>query len=72
MGERDSNRAAFPATARIIDELREVFGPDVKLVWAEENGREIGTRELPGVAVPMSDMVLRTPEIPAQGKRGKK
>jgi hypothetical protein len=71
MGERDSNRAAFPATARIIDELREVFGPDVKLVWAEENGREVGRREVPGVMVSSGQMVLKTPALPAQTK-GKK
>lgn len=72
MGERDSNRAAFPATARIIDELREVFGPDVKLVWAEENGREIGQRELPGTAVAMTDIVLTRPDTPAREMKGRR
>lgn len=44
------NRAAFPVTAKLVDELRAVFGPDVKLMWASEGGREIGTRGPQGVA----------------------
>lgn len=45
------NRAAFPETAELMDELRAVFGPDVKLVWASEGGREIGVRGPDGVPV---------------------
>lgn len=72
MSARSANRAAFPATARIVDELREVFGPGVRLEWACENGREIGVRELPGMAVPMSTMVLRVPEVQAPELKAKK
>lgn len=71
MSERSSNRAAFPETAKLVDELRDVFGPGVKLVWAEENGREIGVLELPGTAVAASEMVLRSPEIPETVKKTK-
>lgn len=35
-------RAAFPRCVAVADEFRAVFGPDVKLVYACENGREIG------------------------------
>ena len=41
---REKNRAMFPEAARIVDELRAVFGPGVKLTWAQENGNEIGER----------------------------
>lgn len=41
---RAANRAQFPKTAAIVDEFREHFGTDVRLVWAEEDGRVIGRR----------------------------
>ncbi len=72
MSARESNRAAFPLTAQIVDELREVFGPGVKLEWAEENGREIGQRELPGTAVAMTDMVLTRPDTQAREMKGRR
>lgn len=43
------NRAAFPETAKLVDEFRATFGPDVKLMWASEGGREIGMRGPEGV-----------------------
>lgn len=46
---RASNRAAFPETARMVDELRAVFGPGVALIWAEENGQTIGKKGPDGV-----------------------
>lgn len=67
-----SNRAAFPQAARIVDELREVFGPGVKLEFAEEGGREIGQRDLTGTAVPVSRMILLGPEVPARELKAKK
>lgn len=45
------NRAAFPETAKLVDELRTVFGTDVKLMWASEGVREIGVRGPEGVPV---------------------
>lgn len=42
--KRAANRAQFPKTAVIVDEFREVFGPGVKLLWAEESGQVIGRR----------------------------
>lgn len=32
----------FPFAASVLDDLREQFGTGVKLVWAAENGAEIG------------------------------
>ena len=49
MSTADDNRAAFPETARIVDELRDIFGPGVKLIWDQENGREIGKKMPEGV-----------------------
>lgn len=43
------NRAQFPFAARIVDELREVFGDCVKIEWAEENGQQIGKKGPDGV-----------------------
>lgn len=39
-----NNRAAFPFAAAIVDQLRAVFGPEVKVSYASENGREVGRR----------------------------
>ena len=72
MSQRDRNRSAFPETARFVDEMREVFGTDVALEFAEENGRTLGQRDLLGTAVSASRMVLRVPEGPAPGKKGRK
>lgn len=43
------NRASFPFTAGVVDALREVFGPGVRVQWAEENGVTIGERGPDGV-----------------------
>ena len=39
---RAKNRANFPDSAALLDEFRRHFGFDVKLVYAKENGHEIG------------------------------
>ncbi len=48
-GNKADNRASFPFTASVVDELREIFGPGVRVQWAEENGKTIGTRGPEGV-----------------------
>ena len=40
--QREENRRNFPMAAQRLDELREVFGSGVRLVWAVENGKQIG------------------------------
>lgn len=67
MSERSSNRAAFPETAKLVDELRDVFGPGVKLVWAEENGRTIGEKGPDGVE---ATRVHVPDDIKEGGRRG--
>lgn len=38
------NRAAFPATAAVVDNFRAIFGDGVKLIFAEEGGKTIGKK----------------------------
>ncbi len=66
MSEKDNNRAAFPATAALVDELRGIFGADVKLEWAKENGRTIGNKGADGV---MASPSPARPEIKQYGRR---
>ena len=40
----DRNRADFPFATGVIDALRAEFGPGVRLVYAEENGRTLGRK----------------------------
>lgn len=63
-----ANRALFPHAAQVVDEMRSVFGPGVRLEYAAEGGREVGRREVPGVMVSSAQMVLKTPAMPAQTK----
>ena len=49
---KEKNRQEFPETARIVDAYRECFA-EARLVWARENGKEIGTKD-PRIAVPIS------------------
>lgn len=41
---RAKNRANFPVSAALLDEFRKHFGDGVKLVYAKENGLEIGEK----------------------------
>jgi len=45
------NRELMPGTAAMVDHFRAVFGPGVRLLWAVENGIEVGKRGDPGVPV---------------------
>ena len=47
--DKKKNRDLFPFAAAKLDELREIFGADTKVVWAEENGREVGKKGPDGV-----------------------
>ncbi len=39
--KREDNRAAMPTVAAIVDEYRALF-PDLKVIYASENGKELG------------------------------
>ena len=47
MSSKQNNREAFPNAAAIVDIFRAAFGDGVKLVYAKENGREIGSNAEP-------------------------
>lgn len=47
--EKDENRANFPTCAAFLDEMREIFGADTRMVWAEENGKQVGNKGTDGV-----------------------
>lgn len=38
-----SNRERMPNVAKMVDEIRAVFGDGVKVLYAKENGYELGT-----------------------------
>lgn len=40
---REQNRADFPKATEMFDEIRATY-PDARVLWASENGREIGRR----------------------------
>ena len=42
MNDKSKNRVDFPNAAKIVDEFRRHFGDGVRLVYAKENGKEIG------------------------------
>ena len=42
----EDNRRDFPECSRILDSNRVLFGPDVTMAWASENGREIGKKSV--------------------------
>ena len=58
--DKDEVRRLFPTVVSFADECRRVFGDGVKLVYAKENGREIGksSTDDPERVVKLSDMSL--------------
>lgn len=61
------NRARMPNVARMIDEIRAVFGQDCKVLWAREGGYELGTPIDPSKLVVPNVWV--EPEPKPKGKR---
>lgn len=57
---KDDVRRLFPECIEFADKMRDVFGPGVKLTYAEENGRTIGHRATvdPDRVVKLSEIVL--------------
>lgn len=41
---KDEVRRLFPSCVDVADRFRDVFGPSVKLTYAEEGGRSIGKK----------------------------
>ena len=42
--DKQKNRTDFPHTAKTLDFFRSLFGDDVKLLYAVENGNNIGRK----------------------------
>ena len=57
---REEVRRSFPTVVAFADECRKVFGDDVKLVYARENGYEMGksSEADPERVVKLSEMCL--------------
>jgi hypothetical protein len=57
---KDQVRAMFPEVTAFADAMRKEFGDGVRLVYAEENGRCIGTKSVsdPERTVKVSEMCL--------------
>jgi hypothetical protein len=70
---KEKVRAAFPQCVAVADEFRAVFGPDVQLLYACENGVEIGTPSdaSPQNSVTAAQIGITVPEE-AQPKPGRR
>lgn len=70
------NRERFPFAARIVDELRAVFGPDVRPTFIEENGERIGKpaeERYLGTWISLRDMIVEVkPKDEASQQKGKR
>lgn len=54
---KDQNRQTMPIVASLVDNFRDIFGQDLKVTYAKENGREVGKKDTdPGI--PMSVIQL--------------
>lgn len=68
------NRRNFPIISGVLDDFRDVFGADVKLINATENGKKIGNFRPVGKSVMSVDQWFRLSELIAleQRKKGAK
>lgn len=72
--DKDTVRRLFPSVIAFADECRAVFGDGVKLVYARENGREIGTASVvdPENVVKLSDICIDSHAFCATDEKGKR
>lgn len=58
--DKDEVRRLFPSCVEFAGQVRDVFGPGVKLTYAEEGGRSIGNKSEsdPVMTVSLSEIVL--------------
>ena len=68
---KEKVRAAFPKCVAVADEFRAVFGPEVELLYARENGVEIGTPSdaSPQNSVTVAQLGITIPEEEPKAKR---
>lgn len=67
MSTAEDNRKRMPWVASIVDEFRKHFGQDVKVLYAKENGIEVGT--LPDPSKYVVPNVYIEPEKPTKRRR---
>ena len=71
---REQIRREFPICTAAADEFRAVFGPEVKILFMQEAGREMGRPSPPGNVVRLDQFVIGgigdAPRLPP--KPGKK
>jgi hypothetical protein len=60
---REQVRESFPECVTFADEMRELFGPGVKVTYMAENGREVGTPSPKQIEVPSPPRL--TTSVPA-------
>ncbi|SNX59743.1 hypothetical protein SAMN06296273_1178 [Nitrosomonas ureae] len=60
---KDEVRRLFPSCVEFANHVRNVFGPGVKMTYAEEGGRSIGKKSEcdPDVAVSLKDILQGNP-----------
>jgi hypothetical protein len=66
---KEQVREMFPECVAFADEMRELFGPGVKVTYMAENGREVGTPSPKQVEIP-SPPPLTSP-LPTSMRRQK-
>ncbi|AKH37342.1 MULTISPECIES: hypothetical protein [Nitrosomonas] len=49
--KKEQVRQQFPQACKLADEVRAVFGDDLKLVYLKEGERELGTPSTEGMAI---------------------
>jgi hypothetical protein len=47
--KREQMRTDFPLMAQVADDFKRIFGDGVRVRWAQENGKEVGTPGPQGV-----------------------
>jgi hypothetical protein len=63
--QAQANRQAMPEIARVVDDLRRVFGSTVRVAYAKENGRQVGTSRPVDAAAPATlEPALQTESAP--------
>ena len=67
MSTAEDNRKRMPWVASMVDEFRKHFGQDVKVLYAKENGIEVG--RLPDPSKYVVPNVYIEPEKPAKRRR---
>lgn len=64
MTDREQNRARMPLLTAAIDKFRKTFGPGVRVLYANENGHELGDKSYFGPASGGIETLAVVPDAP--------